>query len=45
MESLYIVLIIILIIWIGIFIYMMHLDKQIKILKEKFEKWQKMERK
>ena len=45
MESLYIVLIIILIIWMGIFAYMLHLDKQIKILKEKFEKLHNVERK
>lgn len=45
MEPIYIVLIIIVIIWLGIFGYMLHLDKQIKNLQDKFENLQKEKRK
>jgi len=38
MEPIYIVLIIILIIWIGIFGYMIYLDKEIKSLSKKLKK-------
>ena len=38
MEPIYIVLVIIVVIWIGIFGYMMHLDKQIKVLKNTLKK-------
>jgi len=38
MEPIYIVLVIIVVIWIGIFGYMMHLDKQIKVLKKMVKK-------
>jgi len=41
MEPIYIVLIIILIIWVGIFGYMLHLDKEIKQIAEKFKKIEK----
>ena len=38
MEPIYIVLIIILIIWVGIFGYMVYLDKEIKSLSNKLKK-------
>ncbi len=38
MEPIYTVLVIILIIWIGIFGYMMYLDKEIKSLSKKLKK-------
>jgi CcmD family protein len=44
MEPIYVVLIIIIIIWAGIFGYMLHLDKEIKNLRKKFDKIQKNER-
>jgi len=37
MEDIYIVLSIVLIIWIGIFSYMMYLDKEVKNLKNKMD--------
>ncbi len=41
MEPIYVVLAIILIIWTGIFSYMMHLDKEVKNLKEKVKQLEK----
>jgi CcmD family protein len=41
MEPIYTVLIIILIIWFGIFGYMLYLDKEIKKLSQRFEKLKK----
>ena len=41
MEPVYIVLIIIIIIWTGIFAYMMHLDRQIKNLRDKLKQLDK----
>ncbi len=38
MEPIYTVLIIILIIWIGIFGYIIHLDKEIRIINKKIKK-------
>ena len=38
MEPIYTVLIIIVVIWIGIFGYLMYLDKEIKNLRKKFNK-------
>ena len=40
MEPIYTVLSIILVIWIGIFGYMMHLDKEVKRLNEKVKKFE-----
>ncbi|TFG96707.1 MAG: CcmD family protein [Calditrichales bacterium] len=37
MEPIYIVLVIILVIWAGIFGYMLHLDKEVKNLREKLK--------
>ena len=41
MEPIYIVLVIVLVIWIGIFGYMLHLDKEVKRLKNYLEKIEK----
>ncbi len=41
MEPIYTVLIIVLIIWAGIFGFMWHLSRQIKLLKAKLEKFEK----
>ena len=41
MEPIYTVLIIIVVIWIGVFGYLIHLDKEIKILRKKFNKIEK----
>ena len=41
MEPIYIVLVIVLVIWIGIFGYMLHLDKEVKQLKKYLEKIEK----
>jgi CcmD family protein len=41
MEPLYVVLIILIFIWTGIFVYMRHLDKQVRDLNEKFKKLEK----
>jgi len=41
MEPIYIVLVIVVVIWIGIFCYMLHLDKQVKVLKKIIEKIEK----
>jgi|LGVF01.1.fsa_nt_gb CcmD family protein len=41
MEPIYIVLVIVIVIWIGIFSYMLHLDKQVKVLKKIIEKIEK----
>ena len=41
MEPIYIVLVIVLVIWIGIFGFMLHLDKQVKALKKIVEKFEK----
>ena len=38
MEPIYVVLVIILVIWIGIFSYMFYLDKEVKRLSEKLRK-------
>ena len=40
MEPIYVVLIIILIIWVGIFGYMFNLDKEIKSLTKKLKKFE-----
>jgi len=37
MSDIYVVLIICLLIWIGIFFYLLHLDKLLKKIKQKFE--------
>jgi len=41
MEPLYTVMIIILIIWCGIFGYMLHLDNQVKKLRKKVQNFEK----
>lgn len=41
MEPIYIVLIIILVIWTGIFGYMLYLDKEVKLLIKKVKKLEK----
>jgi CcmD family protein len=41
MEPVYIVLIITVVIWLGIFAYMFHLDKQIDVLKRMVNKFEK----
>ena len=41
MEPIYIVLVIVLIVWIGIFGYMFNLDKQVKNIKKNLEKIEK----
>ena len=41
MEPIYIVLVIVVVIWIGIFSYMLHLDKQVKALKKIIDKIEK----
>lgn len=41
MEPIYIVLVIVLVIWMGIFGFMLHLDKQVKVLKKIVEKFEK----
>jgi CcmD family protein len=43
MEPIYIVLIIILIIWCGIFGYMLNLDKEVKKVTERIKKLEKAE--
>jgi CcmD family protein len=45
MEPIYIVLIIILIIWIGIFGYMIYLDKEIKNLSKKLKNLEEKQKK
>ena len=40
MEPIYVVLVIVLVIWIGIFIYMMHMDRQIKAIKKILKKFE-----
>ena len=41
MEPVYIVLIVIIIVWVGIFGYMLHLDREIKGLKKKLQRTEK----
>jgi CcmD family protein len=41
MEPVYIVLVITVVIWLGIFTYMFHLDKQINLLKKMVDKFEK----
>ena len=41
MEPVYIVLVITVVIWLGIFAYMYHLDKQIDVLKKTVDKFEK----
>jgi CcmD family protein len=41
MEPIYTVLIIIVVIWIGVFGYLIHLDKEIKSLRKKFNNLEK----
>lgn len=43
MEPIYVVLIIILIIWSGIFGYMLYIDKEVKNLSKKIKKLEKAE--
>jgi CcmD family protein len=39
MEPIYIVLVIVLVVWVGIFSYMLHIDKQVKDLKKMLKKF------
>ena len=41
MDPIYIVLTIIMVIWIGIFVYMFHIDREVRRLKTKFDKLKK----
>lgn len=43
MEPIYLVMIIILVIWAGIFSYMLHLDKEVKKVSQKIKKLEKAE--
>ena len=43
MEPIYLVMIIILVIWTGIFSYMLHLDKEVKKISQKIKKFEKAE--
>jgi len=41
MEPIYVVLVIVIVIWIGVFGYLLSLDRQIKLLKKALEKLEK----